>query len=129
MIPGATPRKSLRLFFAEDLAKTMVFQWDLLLPGVFGLVHYFGSKSCRFGGLTNVYGFLGFVNEGIIVWFKVHICQEVWSVMLTVWMLFRIDKYGFAVVMQTPFVCILGSCYNFAFKGSIGPVNIGVCGC
>jgi hypothetical protein len=128
MIPGVTSRKSLRLFFTEDLAKVMVFQWDLLLPGAFGLVYCFSSKSCRFGGLMNAYGFLGFVNEGIIVWFKVHICWKVWSVMLIAWMLFRIDEYGFAAVMQTPFMSILGSSYDFAFKGSIGPIDIGVCG-
>jgi hypothetical protein len=128
MIPGATSRKSLRLFFAKDLAKAMVFQWDLLLPGAFGLVYCFGSKSCGFGGSMNVYGFLGFVNEGIIVWFEVHICWKMWSVVLTVWVLFRIDEYRFAAVMWTPFVSVLGSSYDFAFKGSIGPINIGVCG-
>jgi hypothetical protein len=74
MIPGMTSRKSLRLFFTEDLAKVIIFQWDLLLPGAFGLVHCFGSKSSRFGGSMNAYGFSRFVNEGIVVWFEVHVC-------------------------------------------------------
>jgi hypothetical protein len=127
MIPGMTSRKSLRFFFTEDLAKAIVFQWNLLLPGIFGPVHCFGSKGSRFGGSMNMYRFLRFVNEGIIVWFEVHVCWKVWFIMLTVWVFSRVDKYGFAVVMQTPFVSILGSCYDFAFKGSVGPVNIGVC--
>ena len=75
-----------------------------------------------------MYRFLEFINKGIIVWLKVHVCRKVWFIMLTFWMFSRVDKYGFAAVVRTLFVSILGSCYDFAFKGSIGPINIGVCG-
>jgi hypothetical protein len=128
MIPGATSRKSLGFFFAKDLAKAMVFQWDLFLPGAFGFIHCFGSKSGRFDGLMNMYRFLRFVNEGVIIWFEVHICWKVQFIMLTVWMFSRIDELEFAMGMRALFVGILSSCYNFAFKGSVGPINIGVYG-
>jgi hypothetical protein len=100
----------------------------LLLPDAFGFVYCFNSKSGRFGGLMNTYRFLRFVNESIIIWFKVHICWKVWFVMLTVWIFSRVDKLGSAMGMRTPLESVLGSCYDFAFKGSIGPIDIGVRG-